>query len=289
MEPVTRIEDALQAALARGETGQAPPLLVQAIRHAVFPGGGRIRPRLCLAVAAACGDGRPAVTDAAAASLELLHCASLAHDDLPCFDDAATRRGRPSVHRAFGERLGILSGDALIVLAFDTLARGVAGQPARAAELLTTLAAAAGLPSGICAGQAWECEPQVVLADYQRAKTGAMFAAATAMGALATGRDAAPWRELGERLGEAYQVADDIKDAVGDAAELGKPVRRDAALERPSAALQLGLKGAVARLERLVAGAVASIPACPGAGNLRHLIKIEAQRLLPRRIARLAA
>lgn len=289
MEPVARIEQALEVSLARGETQTAPPLLTQAIRHAVFPGGGRIRPRLCLAVADACGEDRPAITDAAAASLELLHCASLAHDDLPCFDNAGTRRGRASVHKAFGERLGVLSGDALIVLAFDTMARGAVERPERVADLLTALSAAAGLPSGIAAGQAWECEPKVVLSEYQQAKTGAMFAAATSMGALAVGRDADGWSTLGERLGEAYQVADDIKDAVGNAAELGKPVRQDAVLNRPSAALQLGVKAAIQRLEMLVADAVESIPPCPGAGNLRHLIKIEAQRLLPRRIARLAA
>ena len=93
------------------------------LRYAVFPGGARIRPRLCLAVAQACGEDQPAVTDAAAAAIELLHCASLVHDDLPCFDDAPLRRGKPSVHRAFGERLAVLAGDALIVLAFETLAR----------------------------------------------------------------------------------------------------------------------------------------------------------------------
>ena len=91
-----------------------------------FPGGARIRPRLCLAVAQACGEDQPAVTDAAAAAIELLHCASLVHDDLPCFDDAPIRRGKPSVHRAFGEQLAVLAGDALIVLAFETLALAAA-------------------------------------------------------------------------------------------------------------------------------------------------------------------
>jgi geranylgeranyl diphosphate synthase type II len=289
MDAAARIEETLEAVLKRGETPEAPPLLAQAIRYAVFPGGGRIRPRLCLAVAEACGEDVPGVTDAAAAAIELLHCASLVHDDLPCFDDAPLRRGKPTVHNAFGERLAVLAGDALIVLAFDTLARGGAGVPARLGPLLGTLSAAAGVPGGIAAGQAWECEPQVVLSNYQRAKTGAMFAAATMMGAVAAGHDASCWALLGERLGEAYQVADDIKDVAGDAAEMGKPVGRDAALERPSAALQLGLKGAIKRLDLLVSAALTSIPPCPGAGNLRHRIKMEAQRLLPRRIAKLAA
>lgn len=289
MTAMTRIERALDEALVRGETPKAPPLLARAVRYAVFPGGGRIRPRLCVAVAEACNDRHPDVTDAAAVSIELMHCASLAHDDLPCFDNAAVRRGAPSVHAAFDERIGVLCGDALIVLAFDVLARVAPECPDRIADLLTTLSASTGLPSGIAAGQAWESEDNVVLADYQRSKTGAMFAAATAMGALSAGQDPCHWTALGERLGEAYQVADDIKDAVGDPSQMGKPVGQDAALKRPSAALQLGVKGAIFRLEHLVGAAVESIPACPGAGNLRHLIKMEAQRLLPRKIARLAA
>ena len=100
-----------------------PPLLASALRYAVFPGGHRIRPQLCLAVARACGDERSRSADAAAAAIELLHCASLVHDDLPCFDDADMRRGKPSVHAQFGEPIAVLAGDALIVLAFETLAR----------------------------------------------------------------------------------------------------------------------------------------------------------------------
>ena len=169
-------------------------------------------PRLCLAVASACGDDQPRVSQAAAASIELLHCASLVHDDLPCFDDAATRRGRASVHAAFGEPLAVLAGDALIVLAFQTLAAGAAIRPTRLATLLPIVAGAVGVPSGIVAGQAWECEASADLSQYQREKTGALFAAATAAGAAAAGAEAEAWRLLGDRLGEAYQVADDIRD-----------------------------------------------------------------------------
>src|SRR5262249_58610889 len=100
-----------------------PRRLSAAMRGAVFPKGARVRPRLCHAVASACGDDEPRATEAAGAAIELLHCASLVHDDLPCFDDAALRRGRPSVHAAFGEPLAVLAGDALIVLAFQAMAR----------------------------------------------------------------------------------------------------------------------------------------------------------------------
>ena len=290
MEAITRIEQALTVALARAEVPRCPPRLAAAMRHSVFPGGARIRPQLCLAVAAACGEDDAASADAAAAAIELLHCASLVHDDLPCFDDAPIRRGKPSVHAAFGERLAVLTGDALIVLAFQTLAQGVSAHPHRLAALIATIARGVGMPAGICAGQAWECEPRVALADYHRAKTGALFAAATVAGALAAGAEPAPWRSLGERLGEAYQVADDLRDASGDSDELGKPVGRDAALGRPSAAGELGVAGATQRLKHLVAGAIDSIPPCPGAGELRtHILNEVQQRFLPKGVTRQAA
>ncbi|MFD1280173.1 polyprenyl synthetase family protein, partial [Methylobacterium goesingense] len=187
MDANRRIEQALDTAVAHLEAPGAPPRLAEALRYAVFPGGHRIRPRLCLSVARACGDDDPAASDAAAAAIELLHCASLVHDDLPCFDDAPLRRGQPSVHAAFGEPLAVLAGDALIVSAFETLARGAARSPKRLAALVGLVARAAGSPAGIAAGQAWESEPNVALTEYQQAKTGALFAAATVTGAAAAG------------------------------------------------------------------------------------------------------
>ena len=281
MRTKTRIEQALAEAVASIEADGAPPRLAAALCHAVFPGGARIRPQLCLAVAAACGDDDPRLADAAAASIELLHCASLVHDDLPCFDDAPTRRGQPSVHRAYGERLAVLAGDALIVLAFQVLGRSAGRSPRRLAPLLATVAQGVGMPFGIVAGQAWECEPRVTLSDYQRAKTGALFAAATMAGAQAAGADASGWRALGEWLGEAYQVADDIRDVAADPVAIGKPTGRDAALGRPSAAAEQGLGGAIQHFDRLLAGAVAAIPECPGAARLRALVRLESERLVP--------
>jgi geranylgeranyl diphosphate synthase type II len=289
MDVSSRIERALTNALGRADNPSCPPLLAAAMRHAVFPKGARIRPRLCLAVAGACGEDDPDIADAAAAAIELLHCASLVHDDLPCFDDAETRRGKLSVHRAYGEPLAVLAGDALIVLAFQTIATGAATAPLRLGPLVSTVARSVGVPNGICAGQAWECEPSADLALYQREKTGALFAAATVAGAAAAGFPAEAWRRLGEKLGEAYQVADDIRDAVCTAEELGKPIGKDAALGRPSAVLQLGLAGAVARLADLAGDAVESVPSCPGQTSLRGHIMSETRRLLPKDVARAAA
>src|ERR1700729_1972683 len=149
MQTSARIERTLDEAITRAQAPGAPPLLASALHYAVFPGGHRIRPQLCLAVAQACGDGLAAT--AAAAAIELLHCASLVHDDLPCFDDADTRRGKPSVHAQFGTPIAVLAGDALIVLAFQTLAR--AASPERLPLLISIVAAAVGAPTGIVAGQ----------------------------------------------------------------------------------------------------------------------------------------
>ena len=289
MDVISRIERTLTFALGRSALPGCPPLLGQAMHHAVFPRGARVRPRLCLAVAAACGEDAPDATDAAAAAIELLHCASLVHDDLPCFDDAATRRGRPSVHKAFGQPLAVLAGDALIVLAFQTLAQGVAAVPARLSGLMMAVGMAVGVPCGIVAGQAWECETEADLAQYQRQKTGALFAAATVAGAASAGAEAEPWRSMGDTIGEAFQVADDLLDATADPDVIGKPVGQDAAHERPSAVATLGVAGAMAHLRDLAEAAVASVPFCPGQRELQRHILSETLRLVPPVQARSAA
>ncbi len=289
MESLARIDRALEATLARASGAGCPPGLAAALRYAVFPGGARLRPRLCLAVARACGEDDPVLAEAAAAAIELLHCASLVHDDLPCFDDATMRRGKPALHRAMGERLAVLAGDALIVLAFETLGEAGRRRPARLAAMLGALARAVGVPRGIVAGQAWECEPQLDRVEYHRQKTGALFAGAAMLGALAAGAEPEPWRVFGERLGLAYQVADDIRDVVADPVELGKPTGRDAALGRASAVHELGLERALGRLRVLVAEAVATVPACPGAEELRALVEHETRRFLPAGLVRAAA
>jgi geranylgeranyl diphosphate synthase, type II len=289
LEISARVETELALILSSADAAGGPPLLAQALRYAVFPGGNRVRPRLCLAVSQACGCEQPALANAAAAAIELLHCASLVHDDMPCFDDADLRRGRPALHKAFSEQLALLAGDGLIVLAFQSLARIGESAPPRLPVLLSIVGRAVGAVSGVVAGQAWECEPSVVLADYHQAKTGALFSAATMAGAAAAGRDPAPWRALGARIGEAFQVADDIRDVAADAAEFGKLPGRDAALGRPSAVAELGLEAAIGRLEQLIAGAVEVIPPGPGAAALRTMITAEAARFLPKKLARRAA
>ncbi|MCG6113925.1 MAG: polyprenyl synthetase family protein [Mesorhizobium sp.] len=284
-----RIEDALERSVARACGPAAPSLLAHAMRHAVFPGGARIRPRLALSVAHACGDDRPIVASAAAAAIELLHCASLVHDDMPCFDNADMRRGKPSVHAAFGEPLALLAGDGLIVLAFETAALAAVADPLRSAALVTVLARSVGMPNGIVAGQGWESESDVDLVVYQRAKTGALFAGAAMAGAAAAGHAAEGWSTLGHCLGEAYQAADDIRDVLCSPEEIGKPVGQDEALSRPSIVERMGVAGAVGHLKALVAEAAESVPDCPGAQALRLQIHAQASRFLPKEAARVAA
>jgi geranylgeranyl diphosphate synthase type II len=285
---IDSIEDALARALSRATAGDCPPRLAKALQHAVFPGGGRVRPRLCLEVADACGTARPEIALGAAVAIELLHNASLVHDDLPCFDAADLRRGRPSVHRVFGEAIAILVGDGLTVQAFGELARGCAS----AIELLpalTELLADAGGPSrGIVAGQAWESEPSVDLVRHHWAKTAALFRAAACSGALSAGAEPTRWADVGNRIGEAYQIADDIADAASTVFEVGKPVRQDLPAGRPNAVGELGTAGALERLDRLVEASIDAIPAgCDRAPLERSLRELPGRLCPPRLRARL--
>lgn len=275
------LERALERALNRACRKPAPAKLTDALFHAVLPGGARVRPQLCLSVARACGDDQPVLTAAAATALELIHCASLVHDDLPCFDDAPIRRGKPTVHSLYGEEIAVLVGDSLIVLAFETLSEAGFADAERGLQLIQILARTTGAPFGICAGQAWESEAHIHLAAYHRSKTAALFMAATEMGAVAAGGKPEEWSELGERLGEAYQVADDLRDVLLNAAELGKPAGQDAAHERPNAVARLGVDGALRRLNDTLAGAISSIPSCAGEAELCALVRHQAERLTP--------
>jgi geranylgeranyl diphosphate synthase type II len=236
---------------------QCPPRLAQAMADAVFPGGARLRPRLCLAVAA---DRRPASKAArvAATAIELLHCASLVHDDLPCFDDASVRRGRPTIHTQHGDALATLAGDGLIMAAFAHLSclQGACGQ-----AILAEIAVAA---RRMVWGQALESEPVVDVTTYHGHKTAALFEAATVCGAIAAaggrGRlEAAElnaWRAFGRHIGGLYQIADDILDVTAKSTAIaGKSPGRDSPLGRPNHAVASGLPAAQRRLAVSLQGA----------------------------------
>lgn len=277
------LESYLYKSIKNCENKNSPPRLISAIHHAVFPGGARIRPRLSLAVAQACGNDEPDFALATACSVEFLHCASLVHDDLPCFDNADFRRGKPSVHKAFDERIAVLTGDALIVLAYRVVSSAPVREKRRLAQVLECISDGVGAPEGIVAGQAWECESKATLRQYQKAKTGSLFSAATLSGAIASGDLSNDWGLLGEVLGEAYQVADDIRDVIANPTELGKPTGQDEILGRMSSAKELGLSGAVNYFDDLINKAVLAVPSCKGAGKLKKLVRAESQRLVPKK------
>ncbi len=282
MSLLTRAEAALKLHFDAAAGNGAPQRLQAAMQHAVFSGGARIRPQLCMAVATACGDDAPELTNAAAVALEFMHCASLVHDDMPTFDNADFRRGQPTVHKAFSEPLALLTGDGLIVMAYQALLQAGRPYPDRLIELMDNLSKGVGLPNGIVAGQAWECETTADLGQYQRAKTGALFVSATCAGAIASGQAHAPWAPLGAYLGEAYQVADDIREVLGDVASLGKPAGQDVLNARPSSAQALGLEGAIHHFDGLIAKAGESIPDCNCRDMLKQLVLRESERLVPK-------
>lgn len=287
---VDAIDEKILSALARSDQPGGPPKLAAAMKDAVLPGGARIRPRLMLAVAAACGAQKEDLALSAAVSLELMHCASLVHDDLPTFDDASVRRGKPTTHKKFGEPIAVLTGDALIMLAFEELAVGAAEDHHILPSLTKTLAGCIGMPFGLCAGQAWEEEPEPDINAYHAAKTGALFAGVTVMGALvAEYPSASSWSSFGMELGSAYQMADDICDVTSTEGTRGKPCGQDERFGRPNIANTMGVKGAVETLMQQIDTAVGHIPECPGRESLEVLVRATTRNFLPDNIWALSA
>jgi geranylgeranyl diphosphate synthase type II len=266
-DPSIRTEQALGRAVDRLTADGCPPRLGEAIRYAVFPAGNRLRPQLCLAVADALNAPDPVATDAAATALELLHCASLVQDDLPAFDHADLRRGRPSLYRVFGEGVAILAADALIIGAFDEVGRVAHRIPDRAGLLLRTVSRGVGSPFGAVAGQAWEAEATMDLAEYHRSKTAALFEAVTAAGAIVAGQDPEPWRPVGQWLGRAYQLADDIADEGSD-----RTSGPDGARGRPNAVQEFGATSSAEQLERCIGAAMRAVPDCDGEVRFRRFL-----------------
>jgi farnesyl diphosphate synthase len=250
-----RVEATLATALP-SPAGE-PRSLHAAMRHATLDGGKRMRPLLVYATGTAFGADAGAL-DHAAAAVELVHAYSLAHDDLPAMDDDALRRGKPTVHVAFGEATAILAGDALQSLAFEVLARAPLPAPARVA-MLAELAAAAGA-RGMCGGQALDIdatgraigEPELL--RLHALKTGALLRAAVRLGAIAAATDDDVRGHLdrfADALGLAFQVRDDLLDIEGDSTTLGKTAGKDVAQDKATFPSLLGVDGSRARLAAL--------------------------------------
>ena len=218
------------------------------VRYALG-GGKRLRPCLLLLAADACG-GDWSRLGAAAVAVECIHAYSLIHDDLPAMDDDDLRHGKPSLHRAFGEAIAILTGDGLLTMAFELLARPIDGvAPQLQLQAVAEVAAGAGFGPGMVGGQALDLQGARGLDDWLKvaaAKTGHPLGAAAAAGAWLAGAGdlAQPLRHYGQELGVAFQIKDDLLDVLGTEAAMGKRLRKDAAKERPNIAELIGVAAA---------------------------------------------
>ena len=277
--PLVRLQETIEGWLDRvlPAPGSPPSRLHVAMREAVFPGGKRARPSLALMVADTYGAAGGELVGRLAAAIELVHCASLVHDDLPAFDNADERRGKPSCHAMFGEATGILVGDALLTLAFETLAAAPTDDAVTALKLVRLLGEATGSRSGIIGGQGLELQTNVDLDAYHMQKTSALFRAAAAGGALAAGREdeVARWSRFGELIGRALQLADDLDDCLSTAEMLGKPVGQDEMNGRPNAVNTFGVGDVRQTLGRAMAEAIALLgPPSAATRPLRDLVEL---------------
>lgn len=251
-----------------------PPRLLDAMRHGSLDGGKRLRPFLVIEAAALFGLA-PEQAVTAGCALECVHCYSLIHDDLPSMDNDLLRRGRPTVHAAFGEATAILAGDSLLTLAFDLLSGPDAHpDPARRIELVRVLARASGI-GGMAGGQILDLAAEGRFAggtrlaltpdqirDLQAMKTGALLAAAVDMGAVLGGAGPearAALAAYGRAVGAAFQIADDILDLEGSAEAMGKAVGKDDGAGKATLVAALGRAAAGALLADLVRDAQAAL------------------------------
>jgi len=269
----TLLSELLAAAPIAGERDR-PVRLLEAMRYSSLGGGKRIRPLLVVASGNLFGVPRQRSLMAGAA-LELIHCYSLVHDDLPAMDNDDLRRGRPTTHKAFDEATAILAGDGLLTLAFDVAARPAVHPEAEVrVNLVVALARAAGL-GGMVGGQLLDLAAEGRFADgkpraldeatigaLQAMKTGALLQFACNAGAI-LGKASTAEREALDRygvcVGKAFQIADDLLDVEGDSATLGKAAGKDAAAGKATLVGILGVESAKTRLKALVSEAGAAL------------------------------
>lgn len=281
--------DALLAARPLPGEIERPARLLEAMRYATGGGGKRLRPFLVIEAARLCGAQGEGVLRAACA-VELVHCYSLAHDDLPAMDDDDLRRGQPSLHKAYDEATAILAGDALLTYAFDVMAdEATHADGGVRAELCKALARAAGV-GGMAGGQMLDLAaeasgrplPQLAVQKLQAMKTGAMLrfsAEAGAIVARAPLEHRGALADYGRALGAAFQISDDILDAEGDDATLGKRAGKDAGRNKATLVAILGLAGAKKSRARFIEQAEAALtPFGAAAGVLIAAARFTATR-----------
>ena len=279
---------AVDAALQRllpAEDAQ-PPSIHRAMRYSVLAGGKRVRPILCLESARIFTAEVTPILPVACA-LEFIHTYSLIHDDLPALDNDDLRRGKPTCHKKFGDAIAILAGDALLTLAFETLANA-AIEPERRVAILSHVGASAGTINGMVGGQVADLEAEgraiqpAELEYIHRSKTAALIHASVVSGAIGGGasdQDVARLRRFGETIGWAFQVVDDILDVEESSAALGKTAGKDSAQQKATYPSLYGLEKSRAFANELEDRAMAEInPYGARAGRLRELAELIVQR-----------
>src|SRR5579864_3775564 len=264
-----------------------PETIHRAMRYSLFAGGKRVRPILCLAAGRAVADD-PRGIETAACSLELVHTYSLIHDDLPALDNDDYRRGKLTSHKVFGEAMAILAGDALLTLAFETLAKMDGVGDDRKTRVIAELATAAGTVGGMIGGQVADLEGEgkppdaQLLESIHRAKTGALLRASVRMGAIYAGADARQLEAIsrfGEHIGLAFQIVDDVLDVEESSEALGKTAGKDAQQHKITFPAVYGLEEShrMAERERLSAHEAVAIFGAQ-ADRLRDLADLIVQR-----------
>ena len=282
-EAKAHIEQALIQALPAAE--HDADQLHQAMRYAVLNGGKRLRPLLVFATGHCFGASLDVLTCPAMA-VELIHCYSLVHDDLPAMDDDALRRGKPTCHIAFGEPTAILVGDALQSLAFQLLAQTPC-LPEQLPALVTELANASG-SLGMAGGQALDLANENhtisldALAQCHRLKTGALIRGSLVLGALTAGcndpNQLALLSQFGEQIGLAFQIQDDILDVEGNTEQLGKPAGSDQAHHKSTYPALMGLAQAKIKREQLETQALATLTQLPFPTDLLQTLCLQLTR-----------
>jgi farnesyl diphosphate synthase len=263
-----------------------PNRLHEAMRYAALDGGKRVRPLLVFA-AGRLFDAPAELLARAAAALEMIHAYSLVHDDMPCMDDDALRRGKPTVHVKYDEATALLVGDALQAQAFLVLAEGQASAETKL-PMLQLLARAAG-SAGMCGGQAIDLASVGLglqlheLEQMHRLKTGALLSASVLMGAMSgktlSAQEISALNTYSGAIGLAFQVVDDVLDATADSATLGKTAGKDAADNKPTYVSLLGVKASCELAEKLCNDAhQALLPFGEQAQQLHHLADLIVQR-----------
>ena len=258
-------DDALQRLLPPAT--QYPSSIHQAMRHSVFAGGKRLRPILCMEAGRMVAATLPGGIEDLGAALEMLHTYSLIHDDLPALDNDDLRRGLPTCHVAFGEAIAILAGDALQTRAYEVLA-GIACPAEARVRIVGEIARATGTIDGMIGGQVLDLEaertrPDAKTLEYiHKSKTGALITASLVSGALYAGAgetQVVRIRCFGQRIGLAFQIADDVLDVTQSSEQLGKTAGKDTAAEKATYPALFGIDASIKMADDLVASGCAQL------------------------------